>query len=313
MLLGLLVLLGAAVCYAVLYAFRLLRGYRRRRMFEPLFGSLCDGVGQTGISVVSVGTGSAGTVASLLRSEYERYEAVVMVDSVRDRVLLRSLVDRYSLVAVDYQRPAEFAHSLCVRTLYRSRCRRFRRLTVVDAASFSERTDIEVAADIAMYEYVVPIDGTTVLLPFAVERMVAEIAASPHDIRKLRTEAGERLSLFRRSDLLCKKGGGQWRCRRRNGCRIYETLAVCDRQPRQARVIIVAVAVVTAVALSASLMAGSLLPLAVMAAGVTAILSSVLFSMPFVAPHLHGKRAFGYTLRNFLQRIVPTCRRRRSL
>ena len=112
---------------SVRYGLRLLRGRNRRQIFSPLFDSLCDGVGNTGLSVICIDVGSVDAVADLLAVEYERYEAVAVVDSARTPELLKALAEIYSLVSVDYRRDDDFAPSVCVRRLYRSRRRRFRR------------------------------------------------------------------------------------------------------------------------------------------------------------------------------------------
>lgn len=307
MILLLLLLVGTASFRAVRYAFRLLRGRNRRRMFAPLFGSLGDGAGHTGLSVICIDAGDAGAVADLLNVEYECYEAVVVVDSSRERGLLRQLAELYSLVAVDYRRPADFAPAVCVRTLYRSRRRRFRRLAVVDAVSLSPETDADAAVDVALYDYVAVVRGSTTLLPYAVERIVAEIASSPVELHEIRTEAGAELSVFLREDVLRAGGfvsGIRHFCRRCDRRRIYETLAVCDGWRPGVRIVAVLAVVVAAAAAALSLLVRSLLPAAVVVTSAAAIIASVIFSVRFVSPHLRGWRAFVYAVQNFCEKLL---------
>lgn len=307
MIIMLLLLVGTASFRAVRYAFRLLRGRNRRQMFAPLFGSLGDGAGHTGLSAICIDVGSASAVADILNVEYENFEVVAVVDSARETALLRELIDRYSLVAVDYRRPADFAPAVCVRTLYRSRRRRFRRLAVVDAVSLSPETDADAAADIALYDYVTVVRGSTALLPYTVERIVAEIASAPVELHEIRTEAGAELSIFLREDVLREGGfasGARHFCSRRDRRRIYETLAVCDGWRQGVRIVAVLAAVVAVAAAVLSIYARSILPAAAAAASAAAILASILFSVRFVSPHLHGWKAFVYAVQNFCEKLL---------
>lgn len=292
---------------SVRYVLRLLRGSNRRRMFAPLLGMLCDGVGHTGLSVICIDIENADTVADLLAVEYERYEAVAVVDSARAPQLLDELTAIYSLVGVDYRRSEDFAPSISVRRLYRSRRRRFRRLTVVDTVSISPETDADAAADIAIYDYITVIHGDTVLLPCAVERIVAEICSSPEPPHEIRTEAGAEITACRREDVVREGGfvsGARHFCRRSQRRHLYETLAVSHGWRRGVR-IVEAVAAIFAVGVA--LFAFSTMdvwPLLALAATASVVLASILLSAPFVSPHLKGRAAFVYALRNFCEKLL---------
>ena len=292
---------------AVRYGLCLLHGYNRRQMFAPLFGALCDGVGDTGLSVICLDAEDVDTVADLLTVEYERYEAVVVVDSARSPELLEALTDIYALVNVDYRRSEDFAPSVGVRGLYRSRRRRFRRLTVVDTVSISPETDADAAADIALYDYITVINGDITLLPCAVERLVAEICSSPEPPHELRTQAGTEIAVYLRDDVA--EGGGfasgeRHFCRR--GCRrrIYETLAVSHLRSRSAGLVVAGIAVVTAFVALFAFSTRDNMPLSALLATAAVVLSSIIFSVPFVAPHLKGSSAFVYTVRNFCEKLL---------
>lgn len=292
---------------SVRYGLRLLKGRNRRRMFAPLLGTLCDGVGQTGLSAICLDIGSADTVAGLLTVEYERYEAIVVVDSARSPELLDELVLRYALVSVDYRRSPEFAPAIGVRRLYRSRRRRFRRLAVVDTASISPETDADAAADIAVYNYITVIRGDVVLLPGAVERIVAEISSSAEPPHEVHTEAGVELTVHLRDDVAEEGGfasGARHFCRRSERRSVYETLAVSESWGGGVRRAAAAAGVLAVVAGIFSLLVHSIWPAAALAATAAVVASSVIFCAPFAAPHLEGRRALGYSLCNFCEKLL---------
>lgn len=288
------------------YAVRLLRGYNRRRMLEPLLGSLGDGAGGAGLSLIGVDIDSAETVADMLATEYRHFEAVVVVDSARTPQLLGTLVETYSLVSVDYRRPDSFAPAVGVRGLYRSRQRRFRRLTLIDTAALSPQNDADAAADIAIYDYVAVIHGNTTLLPLAVERIAAEIASAEVPPHEICTRAGAELTVCMRDDVF-RHGGfasGRHFCPPSQRVPLYETIAVTAGWSRGVRIVTAAFVALLAAAALFSWWVGSPVPAAVVAATAILALASVLFSMPFVAPHLTGRRAFAYTLRNFCEKLL---------
>ena len=64
-----------------------------------------------------------------------------------------------------------------VRALGRSRKRRFRRLVLVDRAQDTPAGDFDAAAEVAAYDYVLPVREGQFLLPDAVVRLVAEVGA----------------------------------------------------------------------------------------------------------------------------------------
>ena len=280
---------------SVVYGVRLAHGHNRREMLAPCFGSICDGAGHIGVSLICIDTPSVERVADMLAVEYERYETVVVVDSVRRAEMMAELIERYSLVRVDYLRSEEFAASGCVRGLYRSRRRCFRRLTLVDADVDSGRMAVDAAADIAIYDYISVIGGDVTLLPYAVERLVAEICSSPEPVREVRTAAGAVVELYLRGS---DQTEGSVRCK------IYETLAVSDEGNCAVSVVIVVALLFAVAAIMLSCSLRSVLPAAAFAATVCAVVSSIIFSMRFVSPHLRGWKAFGYAVRNFCEKLV---------
>ena len=296
-----------AVFSAVRFAFMLLRGRNRRRMFAPSLGSLSDGAGETGLSVICLGAYDAASVAGLLTVEYERYEVLAVTDSAGMPGVLRELADRYALVKVDYSPHPDFAPGLFVRGLYRSRRRRFRRLTVVDMVPVSAGTCADAAAGIALYEYVALVHGGARLLPYAVERVVAEICSPERPPHEISTASGAGLVVYRREDVVRRGGFSSGRhhfCRRGDRVKIYETLAVSETRYRGIRIAALLSALLTAVAAWVSVAAGEWLPVAVAAASLATVAASVIFASCFAAPHLKGWRAAVWTLGDFCEKLL---------
>ena len=303
----LLVALTVISVVAVVYGIRMIRGRNRRRMFAPLFGTLCNGIGHTGISVICTDMDNPDAVADLLTVEYERYEVIIVLDSAHNPALLRELTDIYALVSVDYSRSDDFAPSVCVRRLFRSRRRRFRRLTVLDTVGVSPETDADAAADIAVYDYIAVVGGDITLLPCAIERIVAEICSSAEPPHEIRTEAGAELTVRLRDDVAAEGGfasGARHFCPPSQRRQIYETLAVSHRRTSGVVVVAVGTVIFTATTAVFSFYTRELFPIAAVMLTLAVVLSSILLSAPCVSPHLKGKEAFVGSVCNFCEKLL---------
>lgn len=305
-LLLLFVLLWLAV-FAVMYAAKLLRGENRRRMLMSCSRTLCDGPGRVGISALCADIGSADRICNLLAVEYEHYELVVVIDSVSSPDLLHELIERYALVAVDYAAP-ESGSLPGVARLYRSRRRRFRRLAVADVMSVSPEADLDAALDIAVYDYVMPVLSDVELLPYAVERLAAEICISPQRPHEVHAEAGAELAVYLRDDVVAAGGFAYCRryyCRRRCRVSVYECLAV-DRAGYRAGAVfgIVSAAVLLVAACVISRIASNPWPLFGTVTALLVVAASVLPVAGCLAPNLHGRAAYVCALRCFCEKIL---------
>lgn len=290
------------VC-ASAYAAVLVRGENRRRMFAEAYGAVCDCAGRVGISAICTDA-DAGHIADLLRVEYERYEVIATLDSVRNPELLSELVERYCLVRVDYHPAGESAASE-VRRLYRSRRRHFRRLVVADVVSVTPEADADAALYVAAYDYVMPVGRNTELRPEAVERMVAEMCSAlqlPHEVY---ASSGAELSLFMRDDIVAC-GGFSSRarrfCRRRDRLRIAGVLAT-DKSADSGARICCRTAIVLFVAAAAVAFRTDIWPVVAVAASLSVTAAAVLCVMPLAAPHLRGADAFAYAMRDFAKNL----------
>ncbi|MCH5329813.1 MAG: hypothetical protein J1E04_02520 [Alistipes sp.] len=303
----LLLLSAVMMLRATHYALRMMRGNNLRRMFEPSFGKLCDGVGNTGLSLICLDIDNPHTVAPLLEAEYERYEVIAVIDAQNNPHLLEKLASTYALVTVDYRPDTETPASACVRRLYRSRKRRFRRLTVMDILPLSPETDADAAADIAVYDYITVIHGRIRILPCAVERIIAEISSHEKPPREIVTCAGASLLILHRDDM-ATQGGFASGCRhfapRPHRRKIYETLAVTRHEHKDSLTAAALVALLWLAAALLSIKMHTALPFIAVLLSTAATLAAVLFTTPFAAPHLKGRKAFAYSLTNFCQKLL---------
>lgn len=303
----LLALLVSIVVCAVIYTVMVLRGDNCRLMLSSSSRTLCDGPGRVCISALCVDIGSADRIGDLLAVEYEYYEVIVAVDSLRTPALLRDIVERYSLVAVDYTSP-DMGALPGVTTLYRSRCRRFKRLTVADITSVSPEIDMDAVMDIAVYDYVMPLTRDMELLHGAVERLAAEICLSPQRPHEVHTESGAELAVYLRDDVAAAGGFASCRryfCRPKQRVSLYETLAV-DRTCHRAGAFfgwMVGVVVIAFAAL-VSFIVSSVWPVVAAVAAFLSVAASVLPVAGIVSPHLKGYAAYRCTLRCFCEKIL---------
>ena len=145
----------------------------RRRLYGSMYGLRSGAVGDWGLSVLLAQGADAEQVAALLTADYERFEVVVAVDSVREAALLQELQKRYRLIRVDCPTVGA-SEALPVTALYRSRLRLFRRLVVVDVRRGARRERLNVLAEVATYELLMPLSRGCSLREGAVAWLVAE-------------------------------------------------------------------------------------------------------------------------------------------
>lgn len=161
---------------------RIVRGGDRNRLFESSRGKAWSGGGRIGLSLLCRDCGEEERLGSLLSVEYADYEVVVVADSLREPESLQSAIQRYQMVAVDGRISGE-GNAPRVRRMYRSAKRSYRRLILLDVATTGRRSDLDVAYEVATYDFLLPLWGDERLAPGAVERIVAELSAmdSPED------------------------------------------------------------------------------------------------------------------------------------
>lgn len=145
----------------------------RRRLYGSMYGLRSGAAGDWGLSVLLAQGADEEQVAALLTTDYERYEVVVALDGAQEAALLRVLQTRYRLIRVDCRPTDAFAASP-ITALYRSRLRLFRRLVVVDMRGGGRRERLDVVAEVATYELLLPLSRGYSLRDGAVAWLVAE-------------------------------------------------------------------------------------------------------------------------------------------
>lgn len=154
------------------------RGSRKRRLAAAAAGIACDAPEEFGISVLCCGECSPEQVAGLLAEECARYEVVVAIDARRRPAAFEALASRYRMVRVEWRGSDELP-AAGIRAVGRSRKRCYRRLVLVDRADGTPGEELNAAAAVATYDYLLPLDCGQRLLPDAVARLVAELGAEP--------------------------------------------------------------------------------------------------------------------------------------
>jgi len=183
-----------------------LRARNKRRLLALMRGVASDSAGGIGISVLCSGADDLRRIERLLSVEYARYEVVAVVDAARMPELFASLVGRYRMIRVECL-PARELPVCGVRALLRSRARSFRRLLLVDRAEDTPEGDFDAAACVATYDYLLPLPGDRMLLPGAVERLVAEAGEAPAGgVVRVRSRIGAPVSLFAREAVTAAGG-----------------------------------------------------------------------------------------------------------
>ena len=209
-LLLLLCAVGAAACLVLR---SVLRGRDKRLLLRDAHGigsSLSEGIG---ISVLCSGIDTPERIDALLGSEYTRFEAVVVLDAGGYPEEFTQLTARYRMIRVEWHGSQELP-TAGIRSLWRSRRRSCRRLVLVDrpqgageSASEASAADWRAAASVAAYDYLLPLDGRTALLPDAVMRLVAELGEHPAGaVDVVRSRIGMPVVLVAR-DVVIEAGG----------------------------------------------------------------------------------------------------------
>ena len=198
---------------------------RKGEFLSSLRGFASEGVGRRGVSLLCRDNGDIERLQSLLSVEYPDYEVVMTADSLRNAESLQRIIARYRMVAVDGQGVVGDYSS--VRRLYRSASRCYRRLILLDVSTTGQIEDFDAACEIATYDYLLPLWGDEVLLPGAVERLVAEVSLGQGSAREpVAACVGSFVALYPRSALGEGEGFGGVAPGCRGGCRlIYEPLA----------------------------------------------------------------------------------------
>ncbi len=209
-LLLLLCTVGAAACFVLRLV---VRGRDKRSLLRDAHGIGSSLSEEIGISVLCSGIDAPERIDALLGSEYTRFEAIVVLDAGGFPEEFAQLTARYRMIRVEWHGSQEFP-TAGIRSLWRSRRRSCRRLVLVDRpqraggqASEGSVADWNAAAAVAAYDYLLPLDRRTALLPDAVMRLVAVLGEHPAGaVDVVRSRIGMPVLLIAR-DVVMEAGG----------------------------------------------------------------------------------------------------------
>lgn len=170
-----LAVVAAAACTLLVL---IVRARNKRLLLAALRGPACDALDGIGISVLCSGVSDRRQIENLLSATYARYEVVVVLDARSHPGVFAELVAEYRMIRVEWSPTGELPVE-GVRSVGRSRKRRFRRLVLVDRCPDTPAGDYDAAATVASYDYLLPVAEGQFLLPGAVERLVTELGECP--------------------------------------------------------------------------------------------------------------------------------------
>ena len=165
--------------------------------------------GWVGCSIMCHRPRSVVQIENLLGERYERYELIAIIDATADEELFSTLVQRYGLIQLNApQQSIGNSPAATIRSLYRSKQRRYRPLVLLDIEeSQSQEAALNSALMVTSYNYVIPICGGTHLRPHAIESIAITLADhSEQEIELLESLAGNPCQIFR-YDTVVAKGG----------------------------------------------------------------------------------------------------------
>lgn len=205
----------------------LLRAWRLVRTMEDtaLLGSVRAGCGQSlgfvGCSVVCSGITELQQISQLLRQEYERYEVIVVIDSLQYAEALHEIISHYRMVSVNCASTLELPTTL--RRLYRSRQRSYRRLIIVDVPHRSKHEDWNAGVMASSYDFILPISHGMALYDRAIENLAISLcSAEPRRVDVLHSTTSS-ISLLNRHTIIACGGFSQRTARQLTHAAIIRT------------------------------------------------------------------------------------------
>jgi len=162
---------------------------------------LREGIGHIGISATVEYPETPAPLIALLEEEYPRSEAIIITDLQYHLSPFGELIQKFNLVKVNH------THLAGVRSLYRSRCRAFRRVVLVDLPIKYQHRAAAIGKEVASYNYVLHLKGESIVAHNALT-YCANLIASHYTAKdvSLRNLVGAE-ALLERSDI-AKNGQG---------------------------------------------------------------------------------------------------------
>ena len=162
--------LFTASALALVRTARIARAIEHQALLDNDITGCCESLGFVGCSVVCTSVSEITHITRLLGQEYGRYEVIVVLDAALHSEAFEGLVRHFKMVRVNCSSTHELP-TVSITQLYRSRQRSYRRLILVDAPHRSAYNDMNAGVMVASYDYILPIGGTALLRPRAIENL----------------------------------------------------------------------------------------------------------------------------------------------
>lgn len=188
----------------LIYAFRELRAYRNLNVLIDEKAGRYEEIGFFGCSVICSGVYSIEQLRNLLSVEYGRYEVIIVVDSVRHKSQVEQFIHRYELIRVNSIDSVR--GGVCMRALYRSKRRAYRRFVMVDAPFESQYSDFNLAISVTSFDFVLPVVHGTYLHKNAIEALAIKVTEENYRVEALRLSGVAPYHLFRRDSIIAVGG-----------------------------------------------------------------------------------------------------------
>jgi hypothetical protein len=171
----LVILFSVLLLAFVLWMIRIADATHRRDIIIDDIASCCESLGFVGCSAICSGVRDITRIEELLGQEYDRYEVIIAIDAEQYPEEFRAIISHYRMIRVNCSRSEELP-SAAIRNLYRSRQRSFRRLILLDKPHSDIYGDLDAAAIVASYNYLLPVGPTTHLCNKAIESIAITLS-----------------------------------------------------------------------------------------------------------------------------------------
>lgn len=162
------VLTTPLLLFIVCRALRLTQAIKLQRLLANDASGCCCSLGFIGCSILCRHIRDIGQIQSLLHSEHDRYEVILVLDINLQPKLFHDIVKQFKMVRVTSPTKTEL-NAGEIRQLYRSRQRCFRRLILIDKGQTTSYDDFNIAACMASFDYLIPLKADFVLRHKAIE------------------------------------------------------------------------------------------------------------------------------------------------
>lgn len=193
--------------FIITRALRLTQAIKLQRLSANDASGCCFSLGLIGCSILCRDIRDIEQIQSLLRSEYDRYEVILVVDANLQHELFHDIVKQFKMVRVTSPAKTELDAGE-IRQLFRSRQRCFRRLILIDKGDTSSYDDFNIAACMASFDYLLPLKSDYALRHGAIENiaiMLSNNNDTSTDLNLIYSTADNSL-IFRRDAVIAAGG-----------------------------------------------------------------------------------------------------------